>query len=119
MPIVRIDITGPKSPEYRRALLDGARAAVTGALGVADERVTVRVIETPDECVDVPDCRSDRYTIVEVIMYAGRSEEKKKALVAALRDRFAADPGIEPFEIAVVLRDPSTTDLDVLPGAEG
>jgi phenylpyruvate tautomerase PptA (4-oxalocrotonate tautomerase family) len=115
MPIVRIDITGPKTPEYRRALLVGARAAVIEALGVADERVNVRVIETPDECVDVPDCRSDRYTIVEVIMYAGRSAELKAALVAAIRERFAADPGIDPADVAVVLRDPSKTDLDVLP----
>jgi phenylpyruvate tautomerase PptA (4-oxalocrotonate tautomerase family) len=117
MPIVRIDVTGPKPPEWRRALLDGARAAVIEALGVADERVTVRVVETPDECVDVPDCRTDRYTIVEVIMYAGRSDELKKALAAAIRERFAADPGIEPSEVAVVLRDPSKADLDVLPPA--
>jgi phenylpyruvate tautomerase PptA (4-oxalocrotonate tautomerase family) len=48
-------------------------------------------------------------------MYAGRSAELKAALVAAIRERFAADPGIDPADVAVVLRDPSKTDLDVLP----
>lgn len=116
MPIVRIDITGPKPPAWKKALLDGACAAVVESLGVPRDRVTVRVIETPDDCVDVPDCRTDRFTIIEVIMYEGRSDEMKKAMVDALRERLAADPGIEPSEISVLIRDPSKIDLDVLAG---
>jgi len=116
MPLVRIDITGPKSPEWKRALMAAARAAVTGTLGAPDERVTVRVVETPDDCVDVPDCRTRDFTVVEVLMYEGRSEEMKRAFVASLREKLAADPGIPQSEVTVVLRDSSTLDLDVLPG---
>jgi phenylpyruvate tautomerase PptA (4-oxalocrotonate tautomerase family) len=116
VPIVRIDITGPKSPGWKKALLTGACDAIVESLGVERDRVSVRVVETPDDCVDVPDCRTDRYTIVEVIMYEGRTEEAKHALVSALRERLAADPGIEPTEVSVIIRDPSKVDLDVLPG---
>lgn len=116
MPLVRIDITGPKPPEYRRALLAGAREAVTSALGVPSERVTVRIIETPAEDVDVHACRTERFTQVEVLMYEGRPPELKGALVSTLRDLYATSPGIEPCEVAVHFRDASTTDLDVLPG---
>ncbi|HEX9092543.1 MAG TPA: tautomerase family protein [Coriobacteriia bacterium] len=116
MPIVRIDITGPKPPDWKAALLRGARSAVVEALGVPDGRVTVRVVETPGDCVDVPDCRTDRFTIVEVIMYEGRDEEMKRALSAAIRERLSRDPGIEPSEVSVIIRDPSRIDLDVLPG---
>ena len=119
MPIVRIDITGPKPAAWKRALLAGARAAVVEALGVPDDRVTVRVIETPDECVDVPDCRTDRFTIVEVIMYEGRPDEMKQALGAAVRAHLERDPGIEPSEVSIVIRDPSRVDLDVPPGEAG
>ncbi len=116
MPIVRIDVTGPKSPEYKRALLSGARRAVVSSLGVGDERVTVRVIETPAECVDAPPCRTERFTVVEVLLYEGRTEELKRGLVKALREEFAADPGIEECEVSVFVNDASPLDLDVLPG---
>jgi hypothetical protein len=97
----------------------GARAAVTSALGAPDDRVTVRVIETPDDCVDVPDCRTRDFTVVEVLMYEGRTEEMKRAFVTALRDNLGASPGIPASEVTVVLRDFSTLDLDVLPGEAG
>lgn len=116
MPIIRIDITGSKPPAWKKALLTGVCAAVVEALGVPRERVTVRLVETPDDCVDVPDCRTNRYTFIEVIMYEGRGAELKRALVEEVRRRLAEDPGIEPSEVAVLIRDSSATDLDVLPG---
>lgn len=116
MPVVRIDITGPKPDSYKRALLSGARLAVTTALGVPDSRVTARVFDAVPECVDVPSCRTDRFTVVEVLLYEGRSPELKAALVAALRDVYAKSPGIEPSEVTVFIHDASPTDLDVLPG---
>jgi phenylpyruvate tautomerase PptA (4-oxalocrotonate tautomerase family) len=119
MPIVRIDITGPKPSSYKAALLAGARTAVTGALGVADERVTVRVVETPADCVHVPPCRTQRFTVVEILLYEGRTEELKRGLVSAIRERFAEDPGIEPCEVSVFVNDASPLDLDVLPGEAG
>jgi phenylpyruvate tautomerase PptA (4-oxalocrotonate tautomerase family) len=116
MPVVRIDITGPKAAEWKRALLESTRSAVVDALDAPDSRVTVRLVETPDDCVDIPDCRTRDFTVVEVLMYEGRTEETKHAFVAALREKLAADPGIPPSEVTVVLRDFSTLDLDVLPG---
>ena len=116
MPVVRIDITGPKPPQWKRSLLDGVCKAVVEALDVPKDRVTVRVVETPDDCVDVPDCRTNRYTFIEVIMYEGRSDEMKRAFVETLRESLAADPGIEPSEVSVLLRESSKVDLDVLPG---
>lgn len=116
MPVVRIDITGPRPAAWKRALLEGARSAAVEALGVPDTRVTVRVVEAPDDCVDVPDCRTRDFTVVEVLMYEGRTAEMKLAFVASLREKLAENPGIPPSEVTVVLRDSSTLDLDVLPG---
>lgn len=119
MPIVRIDITGPKSTDWKQALLNGVRRAITETLDVPDSRVSLRVSETPDDCLDVPDCRTDRFTMIEVIMYEGRSEEQKRSFMRATRERLAADPGIEPSEVAVLVRDSSKVDLDVPPGEAG
>jgi phenylpyruvate tautomerase PptA (4-oxalocrotonate tautomerase family) len=116
MPIVRIDVTGPKTVEWKRAVLDGVRAGVTEGLAVPDSRVTLRLVETADDCVDIPDCRTARYTLIDVLAYEGHPPEAKAALVAAVRRRLAADPGIEPSEVAISIRDASKTDLDVMPG---
>lgn len=119
MPLVRIDITGPKPAAYKRALLDGCRTAVVESLGVPDERVTIRIIETPAEDVSVPSCRTDRFTLVDVLMYEGRGEELKRAMYDAIRARFAEDPGIEPSEVNIAVRDVPRSDLDAPAGEAG
>lgn len=119
MPIVRIDVTGPKDAAWKRALASRTCAAIVESLDVPRERVVVRVIETPDDCVDVPDCRTDRYTFVEVLMYEGRGADLKRAMVERIRAYLADDPGIEPSEVAIAIREASALDLDVLPGAGG
>lgn len=119
MPIVRIDITGPKPADYTQALLAETRAAVTEALGAPDERVVIRVIETPEEQVSVPSCRTSRYTLVDVLMYEGRSPELKRAFGLALRGRLAERPGIEASEVAIAFRDVAQVDLDSPAGEAG
>ena len=115
MPIVRIDITGPKDTEYCSAVLSGVRSAIS-ELGAPDDRVTVRLIQIPAEQVDVPACRTDRFTIVDVMLYPGRTPEMKAACVAALRENLSAAPGIPACEISVAFHDMDPADLDVLPG---
>jgi len=119
MPLVRIDIVGPKDPGWTTALLSETRAAVSNAFDVEDERIVVRVVETPRERVSLPGCRTDRFTQIEVVLYEGRSDAVKAEFVRELRRRLAENPGIESCEIAVDLRDRTKTELDVLPGRAG
>ena len=116
MPIARIDITGPKSAEYKRALAAAVRGAIVSCLGATDDRVNVRVVETVPECVDVPACRTERYTVVDIMMYEGRTDEMKTAFAEKLRAGLASNPGIEPSEVAIALHSMSKIDLNVLPG---
>lgn len=119
MPLARIQITGQKPAAYKRALISATRAAIVEGLGALDERVVVRLSVDDAECVDVPVCRTDRFTLVEVLLYEGRSEETKRVFAQLLRARLSQDPGIEPSEVAVALHDLSKVDLDVLPGEAG
>jgi phenylpyruvate tautomerase PptA (4-oxalocrotonate tautomerase family) len=86
------------------------------ALAAEDRRVTVRVMEVAPANVDLPSCRTERMTVVDVLLYEGRTPEMKAATAAALRAALAADPGIEPSEVAVFFHDATPYDLDVLPG---
>ncbi len=113
MPIVRVDITGPRTAEYRSAVLRGVRVGVVNELGAPDERVTVRLTEGLAECMDAPSCRTDRFTVVDIMLYAGRTPETKAACAAAIRGNLEVDPQIPSSEVVVAFHDMDPIDLDV------
>ncbi len=116
MPLVRIDVTGPQTLDHVRAVLRGTREAITEALGVPDDRVHLRLVETPATHIDAPPCRTPHFTLVDIMLYEGRSAELKAACISAIRRNLGDDPGIPASEVAVAFRDMGTDDLDVQPG---
>jgi 4-oxalocrotonate tautomerase len=107
MPFVRIDIQGGKSTAYKRDILHAVRSAIVGSLGVPDDRVVQRLIETPAENIDAPEARSDRLTIIEVAMLPGRDAALKQAMYAAIVAQLGEKPGIHQGDITVLVNDPS------------
>ena len=107
MPIVRIDIQAGKTTAYKREILHGVREAITSALGVYDDRVIQRIIETPADDIDAPEIRSDRLTIVEVSMLPGRGPDLKEALYNSVVRNLGERPGIHAHDIMVLVNDPS------------
>jgi|BarGraIncu00421A_1022006.scaffolds.fasta_scaffold02077_5 phenylpyruvate tautomerase PptA (4-oxalocrotonate tautomerase family) len=116
MPLVRIDVIAPKTDDHKRALLAATRRAIVEGLAAEDRRVVVRVVDTARGDMDLPSCRTERFTVVDILLYEGRSPEMKAATATALRAALEVDPGIEPSEVAVFFHDATTSDLDVLPG---
>lgn len=114
MPIVRVDVTGPKSHAYKASVMRGVRTAIVSHLNAPDERVSIRVCETEAESVDAPEWRSDRFTVVEVWLYSGRTPEAKGACVETLRQELSVDPGIPIHDVSVIFSDRSPEDLHVL-----
>ena len=107
MPIVRIDVQSGKSTAYKRAVLRGVRSAITLALGVSDDRVMQRIVETPADDIDITESSSDALVIIEVSMLPGRSAELKSALYESIVANLSEDPGIRARDIMVVVNDPS------------
>ena len=50
-----------------------------------------------------PEDRSDRYTLIEVSMFEGRSEAAKRKLIQALFDNLKHMAGIEPQDVEITL----------------
>lgn len=107
MPIVRIDIQSGKTTSYKRDILHGVRSAITETLGVPEDRVMQRLIETPSENIDAPEIRSDRLTVIEVSMLPGRGPDLKESLYSAIVRRLGEKPGIYSHDIMVLVNDPS------------
>lgn len=106
MPIVRIDIQAGKSTAYKRSILRGVRAAVTTALGVADDRVMQRIMESAPEDIDATEVRSDRLTVIEIAMLPGRDKDMKLALYEQIVSKLGFEPGIAEHDIVVLVSDP-------------
>jgi len=107
VPFVRIDIQSGKSSEYKRAVLHGVRCAITDALGVDNDRIMQRIIETPSDDIDITANRSDALAIIEISMLAGRGADLKGALYDRIVAKLGADPGIHAKDIMVLVSDPS------------
>jgi phenylpyruvate tautomerase PptA (4-oxalocrotonate tautomerase family) len=107
VPIVRIDIQSGKSTAFRRAVLQGVRAAIVMALDVPGERVMSRLIETPAENIDTTGDHSDSLAIIEISMLPGRGPDLKSQLYEAIVANLGADPGLHAKDITVLVNDPS------------
>jgi phenylpyruvate tautomerase PptA (4-oxalocrotonate tautomerase family) len=101
MPSVNI-FTGSWARGQERALLEAVHAAMVSAIGVPEgDRDAVL------DCYDdshrlVPASSSDRYTRVEIKLFAGRSIEAKRALYRDIVQNLAA-LGVPAHEIKIVL----------------
>ncbi len=87
----------------RKALSDAIHRAVVEALAYPPEKRFHRFISlTPDEFLYPPD-RSNRYLILEISIFEGRSIEAKKALIRALYQYIPQATGITLQDIEITI----------------
>lgn len=87
----------------RKKLSDAIHSAVVEALAYPPEKRFHRFIGlTPDDFYYPPD-RSDRYLILEISLFEGRSVEAKKSLIRALYRYIGEATGITPNDIEITL----------------
>jgi phenylpyruvate tautomerase PptA (4-oxalocrotonate tautomerase family) len=107
MALVRIDVLKGRSPEEKRELLDAVHESLIVALQVPRGDPTLRVLEHDPANVllpTAPHAVSDRYTLVEVTMFSGRTFEAKRALYQEIVRRLR-DLGIPSADITIVVLD--------------
>lgn len=87
----------------REVLSDAIHGAVMAALAYPAEKRFHRFFWLDPEDFVFPDDRSQRYTVLEISMFEGRSVEAKKALIRELYRRIGAVAGIRPQDIEVTI----------------
>jgi phenylpyruvate tautomerase PptA (4-oxalocrotonate tautomerase family) len=107
MALARIEILEGRSPQERGALVNAVRAALSEGLQTPEDDPAVRLSEYPPEqfSLPYPDRCSDRFTLVEVTMFAGRSMEAKRRLYDAIVRRLVA-LDVPASDVLVVLHEP-------------
>lgn len=105
MPLVRIEIIRGRSLAERKRLLDVVHDALVEAFGIPDDDRTQRMIEHDPENFEIPPGAGDRYTLIEITAFPGRSPTAKRHLYQALVRNLGAS-GVPASDISVVLHEP-------------
>ena len=104
MPLVMIETREGLPPDTKRRMFDAVHAALMNAFKIPDHDRSQRLIEYAPEDFEIPPQRGDRYTIVTIQAFAGRSLDAKRALyreiVAGLQE-----VGIPRTDVFIVLQE--------------
>ncbi len=104
----------------RQAISDVLHGCVTAALGLpADKRFHRFIALAPEDFIHPAD-RSERYTIIEISMFEGRSIEAKKLLIRSIFERFERELGIAKQDVEITIHETPKHNWGIrgLPGDE-
>lgn len=87
----------------RTALSDAIHGAVMAALAYPPEKRFHRFVALDDADFIHPADRGDDYTVIEISLFEGRSEEAKRALIAELFARIESEAGTAPHSVEITL----------------
>jgi predicted metal-dependent enzyme (double-stranded beta helix superfamily) len=84
MPVVRIEVLKGRAPSERRAILDAVHHALTEALKIPDDDRLQRLVEYDAGDFEIPPDKSEKFTLVDITMFPGRSFSAKSHLCKAI-----------------------------------
>ena len=87
----------------RQQLSDAIHSCVVEALQYPANKRAHRFIKLDEGDFYYPEGRSDKYTIIEISMFEGRSIEAKKLLFRLLFERIEAQVGITPNDVEITI----------------
>ena len=115
MPLATIEIRTRYTPEQEIALIEAVHAAMVEGIKIPEWDRNVRLVVHEPHRFAVPPDSGERYTLVSIDLFAGRSLEAKRALYRAVARRL--EPlGIPANEVKVLLREIARENFGVRGG---
>lgn len=108
MPLVAIDVLEGHPQQKLDAICEGVHLAMTQTLGVPERDRFQIVTEHSRRALRfnreyLQGDRSDGFVLIRLTLSAGRSTEAKQAFYARVGELLAAEPGLRPDDVMVVL----------------
>ena len=88
---------------YKVRLSDVIHSCMVDALGLPVDKRFHRFIALASSDFVFPEDRTERYTIIEVSLFEGRSVDRKKQLIRLLFERIHRECSIAPQDIEITL----------------
>ena len=105
MPLVRIEILKGRSADEKQRLLDAVHAALVEGFGIPDDDRTQRIVEHGAESFEIPPGAGERYSLIEITAFPGRSADAKRRLYEAIVRNLGAER-VPAEDVFVVLTEP-------------
>ena len=104
----------------RGKLSDTVHSCLVDAFALPKDKRFHRFFPLAAEDFVFPAGRSERYTILEIFMFEGRSDEAKKRLIRLLFERFTAELGYDVNDLELTLFETPRANWGIrgLPGDE-
>ena len=106
MPLVRIEMMKGQSREYKKTLLDCVHEGLMEAIGIEDWDRFQRITEISPEDFETAPGKTDKFMIIEITMFPGRSREQKKALIETITQKLGDRLSIAPMDVFIVINEP-------------
>ncbi len=120
MPNVEIEVRRQYTPDQEARIIDAVHSAVVEGLKIPEEDKTIRLVVHEPRRFPVSQSKSDRYTLVNIDLLAGRSLNAKKTLYRAIV-RNLEPLGIPPGQVKILLRESPSDNWGIrggLPASE-
>ena len=115
MPNVTIEVRRQYSPQEEEQIIAAVHAALMEGIKTPAWDKTIRLVAHEPHRFAVPPGRGDRYTLVDIDLFSGRSLEAKRALYQALV-RNLGKLGIPADHVKVLLRESATENWGIWGG---
>jgi phenylpyruvate tautomerase PptA (4-oxalocrotonate tautomerase family) len=102
MPLIKIEIRKGRPAAEKKAMLEAVHQSLVEAFGIPDWDRTQRIVEYAAEDFEIPPGKSDRYSLILITQFPGRSAEAKRTLYQSIVRRFG-EIGIPPEDVFIVL----------------
>ena len=106
MPFVRIEIIKGQSQEYKTTMLQAVHDALVTALGIPDDDRNQRLIEIDAANFEHREIRTDKYCIIELTLFPGRSREMKAAVIAEITRLLGKRLGVPAGDVYIMINEP-------------
>ncbi len=106
MPLVKIEIIKGKSMEYKKTLLECVHTALVNTLQIEDWDRFQRLYELEDELFQRSESKTDKFTMIEITMFAGRTKEQKALLYQEIVKQLYEKLGIENTDVFITVIEP-------------
>lgn len=106
MPLVRIEIIKGKDIDYKKKLLDAVHTALINAIQIEDWDRFQRLYEIEDELFERSASKTDKFTMIEITMFQGRTKEQKARIYEEIVKELNERLEIEAADVFIVINEP-------------
>ncbi|MNI57963.1 4-oxalocrotonate tautomerase [compost metagenome] len=106
MPRVKIDIRRGRTEQQKCELLNAVHSALIESLKIPEDDRIQTLYEHDELNFEIPPYKTEMFTLIEITMFPGRSQEAKRNLYNTIT-RNLRSLNIEEYDTMIILLEPS------------